>query len=696
MSSNEQTHYRACHLCEAICGLKIITRGEQVVSIKGDEQDPLGRGHICPKAVALQDLHEDPDRLVKPLKRNGDQWLEIEWEQAFEEAAKGLAAVQERYGADAIATYQGNPNAHNIGAITHAKLVTKQIKTRNRYSATSVDQLPHHLSSLWLYGHQFLIPVPDIDRTDYLLMLGGNPMASNGSIMTVPDFRKRVKALQARGGQMVVVDPRRTETAEIANQHHFIRPESDALLLLAILNQMLEQGCRGRGEVGERLRGLEAVAQRIKAFTPQRVSERTGIAATEIEAMARALRSERALCYGRMGVSTQRFGGLCQWLIALINLVGGNIDQPGGMMFPAPPIDFTAIGPAGHYNRHQSRVRGLPEFAGELPASAMAEEMLRPGEGQVRALLTIAGNPVLSTPNGVQLERALDGLDFMVSIDPYLNETTRFADLILPPASPLAHDHYDMVFHHFAVRDTQRFSEAIFPPREGALLDWEIFNGLGKALAKALDTTFQPLPSPRQVVDHGLSVSGLSVQQLLESPSGIDRGPLRSNLLERIKTPDGLIHCDVAECLADIDRVDQGLQQPPTDDLLLIGRRHVRCNNSWMHNSQRLVKGKSRTALLIHPQDAERLGLSEGASARLSSRVGEATVTVSITDSLMAGVVSLPHGWGHQRPGVRLGVASQYSAPSANDLTDDRWLDSLSGNAAVNGVPVKVQPLSGD
>ncbi|WP_426416507.1 molybdopterin-dependent oxidoreductase [Aestuariirhabdus sp. LZHN29] len=692
MSQSEQTHYRACHLCEAICGLKIVTQGEQVVSIKGDENDPLGRGHICPKAVALQDLHEDPDRLHKPIKREGDQWHEIEWEQAFEEVAQGLVGVQQRHGPDAVATYQGNPNAHNLGSITHAKMVTKQLQTRNRFTATSVDQLPHHLSSLWLYGHQFLIPVPDIDRTDYLLMLGGNPMASNGSLMTVPDFRKRVKALQDRGGRLVVIDPRHTETAEVADQHHFIRPETDVLLLLAVLNRMLESGCRGRGEVGERLQGLEAVAESIREFTPQQVSERTGIPCEDIEAMAKALAGERALCYGRMGVSTQRFGGLCQWLIALINLVGGNIDQPGGMMFPAPAIDFTAFAAPGHFNRWQSRIRGLPEFAAELPASAMAEEMLEPGEGQVRALLTIAGNPVLSTPNGRQLEHALGELEFMVAIDPYLNETTRFANIILPPASPLAHEQYDMVFHHFAVRDTQRYSEAIFAPRAGALLDWQLFNGLGKAMAELSGNSFQPLPAPRELVDRGLAPSGLSVAKLLESPSGIDRGPMRSNLLRRIKTPDGQIHCDVAACLQDIERVQESLQRP-VGELTLIGRRHVRCNNSWMHNSQRLVKGKSRTALLIHPADAARYGLSEGDRARLASRIGEVEVSISITDRLMQGVVSLPHGWGHQRPGVRLQVASEFSAPSANDLTDELWLDALSGNAAVNGVPVSLSSL---
>ncbi|MCL6416280.1 molybdopterin-dependent oxidoreductase [Aestuariirhabdus sp. Z084] len=695
MSTSEQTHYRACHLCEAICGLKIVTQGDKVISIKGDEDDPLSRGHICPKAVALQDLHEDPDRLKKPIKRDGDQWHEIEWEQAFKEVADALFAVQESYGADAIATYQGNPNAHNIGSITHAKQVTKPIRTRNRFTATSVDQLPHHLNSLWLYGHQFLLPVPDIDRTDYLLMLGGNPMASNGSLMTVPDFRKRVKALQDRKGQLVVVDPRRTETAEIADQHHFIRPESDVLLLLAILNRMLMAGYRGKGEIGERLQGIETVAERIKTFTAASVSNRTGIAAEDIEAMASALMKERSLCYGRMGVSTQRFGALCHWLINLINLVGGNIDQPGGMMFPAPAIDFTAFGPAGHFNKWQSRVRGLPEFSGELPASAMAEEMLEPGEGQIKALMTIAGNPVLSTPNGKQMEKALAGLDFMVAIDPYLNETTRFANIILPPASPLVHEQYDMVFHHFAVRDTQRYSKAVFAKEEGTLLDWELFNGLGQAIVERMGDSFQPLPSPRQVVDRGLSVGGLSVDELQQAPSGIDRGPMRPNLLQRIKTADGQIHCDVTECLQDIDRVEAAAQTP-VQGLQLIGRRHVRCNNSWMHNSQRLVKGKSRTALLMNPEDASSHSLSEGDKAVLKSRVGEALVTVSTTDSLMPGVVSLPHGWGHQRPGVKLRVASEQSAPSANDLTDELWLDSLSGNAAINGVPVTVKAVTPD
>ncbi len=692
-SQPEITHYRACHLCEAICGVKIVTRGEQIVSIKGDPDDPLSRGHICPKAVALQDLHEDPDRLYKPVKRQGDEWIEIEWQQAFDEVAELIHGLQTRYGGDAVAIYQGNPNAHNLGSMTHAKAFMHKVRTRNRFIATSVDQLPHHLTSLWLYGHQFLIPVPDIDRTDYLLVLGGNPMASNGSLMTVPDFKNRVKALQKRDGKLVVIDPRRTETAEIADQHHFIRPETDVLLLLSILNTMLQKGCRGKGEVAQRLQGLERIEQRIKAFTPESVSERVGISVDDIYAMAAALSGDKAICYGRMGVSTQRFGALCQWLIAMINLVSGNMDRPGGMMFPAPPIDFVGFAGAGHFNNWQSRVRGLPEFAGALPAAAMAEEMLVPGEGQIKGLVTIAGNPVLSTPNGKQLEKALAGLEGMVSIDPYINETTCHADYILPPASPLAHDNYDMVFHHFAVRDTQRFSPAIFPVKEGAMLDWQIFEGLGKALAERSGIAYKAEPTPRQIIDARLSHSGLSVDELLNTPSGIDRGPMRPNLLQRIKTPDGMIRCDVEDCLADLTRVEQELATVNPDQLLLIGRRHVRCNNSWMHNSHRLVKGKSRTALLVHPQDAASFGLSDGERAIVVSRVAEAEVEVSVSASVMQGVVSLPHGWGHQRPGVRLSIASEQNAPSANDLTDELWLDSLSGNAAVNGVPVTLKAV---
>ncbi|KFJ93402.1 dehydrogenase [Pseudomonas sp. 1-7] len=694
-------HYRACHLCEAICGLAIETEAQadgstQIRSIKGDAQDSFSRGHICPKAVALQDIQNDPDRIRQPMRRIGEQWQAIGWDEAFELVAERLSAIQAAHGQNAVAVYQGNPSVHNYGLMTHSNYFLGQLKTRNRFSATSVDQLPHHLTSLLMYGHGLLIPIPDIDHTDFMLILGGNPLASNGSIMTVPDVEKRLKAIQARGGKLVVVDPRRSETAAIADQHLFVRPGSDAALLLALLNTLFEEGLTRDSHLP--VEGLQQVREAIGGFHAEAMSARCGVPAETIRQLARDFAAaDKAVCYGRMGVSTQAFGTLCQWLVQLINLVTGNLDRSGGVLCTTPAVDLVASTSGGHFSRWQSRVSGLPEYGGELPVSALAEEMLTPGEGQIRALVTVAGNPVLSTPNGRQLEQALDGLEFMLSVDFYINETTRYADLILPPTAPLEHDHYDTTFNVFAVRNVTRFNEAVLARPEGALHDWEIFIGLAKAFAARNGLELKPTMAPEQMIDMGLrfgpygdgSERKLSLAALREHPHGLDLGPLQPNLAARLKTPSKAVQAAPGLLLADLARfADQ--QQPAADELLLIGRRHVRSNNSWMHNYHRLVKGKPRHQLLMNPADLARRGLSDGQRVQVRSRVGSIEVEVAASDEVMAGVVSLPHGWGHARPGVQMDIARAQPGASANDLTDERQLDALSGNAVLNGVPVEV------
>ncbi|MEK1906242.1 MAG: molybdopterin-dependent oxidoreductase, partial [Pseudomonas sp.] len=535
-------HHRACHLCEAICGLSIETEtladgSQQILSIKGDAQDTFSRGHICPKAVALQDIQNDPDRVRQPMRRTGDSWQAIGWDEAFALVAERLSAIQAAHGKNAVAIYQGNPSVHNYGLMTHSNYFLGQLKTRNRFSATSVDQLPHHLTSYLMYGHGLLLPIPDIDHTQFMLILGGNPLASNGSIMTVPDVEKRLKALKARGGKLVVVDPRRSETAGIADQHVFVRPGNDAALLLGLLNTLFEEGLTRVSHLP--INGLDQVRTAIAAFSAEAMSERCGVPAATIRQLARDFAAaESAVCYGRMGVSTQAFGSLCHWLIQLINMVTGNLDQPGGALCTTPAVDLVATTSGGHFNVWQSRVSGLPEYGGELPVAAMAEEMLTPGEGQIRALITVAGNPVLSTPNGRQLEHALDGLEFMLSVDFYINETTRYADLILPPTAPLEHDHYDTTFNVFAVRNVTRFNEPVLAKPVGALDDWEIFVGLAQAFAAKQGTELKPTKAPQQMIDMGLrfgpygdqSEHKLSLAALREQPHGIDLGPLRPNL----------------------------------------------------------------------------------------------------------------------------------------------------------------------
>ena len=694
-------NHRACHLCEAICGLTIETTasdsaGLQITSIKGDPLDSFSRGHICPKAVALQDIQNDPDRLRQPMQRVGNEWQAIGWDEAFALVAERLATIQERHGQNAVAVYQGNPSVHNYGLMTHSNYFLGLLKSRNRFSATSVDQLPHHLTSHLMYGHGLLLPIPDINHTDFMLILGGNPLASNGSIMTVPDVEKRLKAIQARGGKVVVVDPRRSETAAMADQHIFVRPGGDAALLFGVLNTLFSEGLSRDSHLP--VDGLDQVRQAIAPFNAEAMSPLCAVPAEQIRQLARDFAAApTAVCYGRMGVSTQAFGTLCHWLVQLINLVTGNLDRVGGALCTEPAVDLVASTSGGHFNLWQSRVSGRPEYAGELPVSALAEEMLTGGEGQIRALITVAGNPVLSTPNGRQLEQALDGLEFMVSIDLYINETTRYADLILPSTSALENDHYDTTFNMFAVRNVSRFNRAILPKPAGALHDWEIFVGLAKAFAARTGKELKPTLPPAQMIDFALragrygdaSQYKLSVTRLFDHPHGVDLGPLKANLGPRLKTANQHVQAAPAAILADLQRF-AALQAPAADELVMIGRRHVRSNNSWMHNYHRLVKGKPRHQLLMHPDDLAQRGLSDGQRVRVSSRVGEIEVEVLGSLEMMRGVVSLPHGWGHARPGVQMGIATAQPGASANDLTDERQLDELSGNAALNGVPVTV------
>jgi anaerobic selenocysteine-containing dehydrogenase len=694
-------HHRACHLCEAICGLTIETtrtddQQVQITSIKGDALDPFSRGHICPKAVALQDIQNDPDRLRRPMQRVGDEWRPIEWEAAFALVAERLGDIQARHGQNAVAVYQGNPSVHNYGLMTHSNYFLGLLKTRNRFSATSVDQLPHHLTSHLMYGHGLLLPIPDIDHTDFMLILGANPLASNGSIMTVPDVEKRLKAIQARGGRIVVVDPRRSETAALADQHLFVRPGGDAALLFGLLHTLFSEGLTRTSHLP--VQGLESVRAAIQAFNAEAMSPLCAVPAAQIRQLARDFAgADKAVCYGRMGVSVQAFGTLCHWLVQLINLVTGNLDRVGGAVCTEPAVDLVASTGGGHFNRWQSRVSGLPEYGGELPVSALAEEMLCDGVGQVRALVTVAGNPVLSTPNGRQLERALGGLEFMVSIDLYINETTRYADLILPSTSALENDHYDTTFNMFAVRNVTRFNQAILAKPTGALHDWEIFVGLAQAFAARSGHALKPTVAPAQMIDAGLrsgrygdaSAHKLSVAGLAAYPHGLDLGALKPNLAGRLKSADGQIQAAPAELMADLARF-AAQQAPAVGELLMIGRRHVRSNNSWMHNYHRLVKGKPRHQLLMHPDDLACRGLCDGQRVRVRSRVGEVEVQVLASLEMMPGVVSLPHGWGHARPGVQMAIACAQSGASANDLTDERQLDALSGNAVLNGVPVQV------
>ena len=689
-----ESRFRACPLCEAICGLELQYEAGALVAIRGDAADPFSRGHVCPKGNAILDLEADPDRLRRPMRRRGSQWQEIGWDEALKEAGERLAAAQRDHGADAVAAYLGNPNVHHFGHIAYLPSLLKSLRSRNIYSASSVDQWPHQLVDWMMYGHQFLLPIPDVDRTDYFLMLGANPAASNGSLMTAPGIARRLEAL-VRRGKLVVVDPRRTETADLASEHLFIRPGSDAWFLVALLQDVLGQGAPRTQAYAGKLSQLDQALAALSAIDTGDVESRTGIARATITRIASEFRAApAAVAYGRMGVSTQAWGTLCQWLIQLLNLVTGNLDREGGALPNEPVLPVTGPGTSpGHRDRWRSRVRGLPEFAGELPVAVLAEEILTPGEGRVRALLTCAGNPVLSTPDGRGLDTALASLDFMVSIDIYLNETTRHADLILPPASPLTQPHYDVHFNAFAVRRVAKVSLPLRERGEDERADWEIINGIAAAYAEASGKPMRDLPPPLSMMALGLARggSGITVEQLAQAPHGLDLGPLRPSLLGRLETASGCIECAPPLMLEELRRLAAPAPAELDSTLRLIGRRDVRSNNSWMHNAPRLVKGKARHHLLMHPDDLARRGIGDGARVTVASRVGQIEVEARSSDAVMPGVACLPHGFGHDRAGTRQSRASLVAGPSYNDLTDVSALDVPSGNAALNGIEVTVR-----
>ena len=715
----ESIVHRTCTLCEACCGIEVRLKDGEIAAIRGDQRDPLSRGQICAKAAALEDLHEDPDRLRHPIRRTENGWERIGWRDALDLAAEGILAVQREQGSDAAAIYLGEPVVHNLGAILFSDALVAALATRKRFSSNSLDQFPKQLACHWIYGSGFLMPVPDLDRTDHLLMIGANPVVSNGSLMTAPGMRVRLREIRERGGRIIVIDPRRSETADLADEHHFIRPGTDPLLLAALIRCFFAEGRVQVGDLEPHLRGLDVLEKAVADFSPEAVTERVGIAAEAIHGMARAFaEAPTAVCYGRMGTSTVPFGTTTSWLIEALNIISGNLDRPGGAMFANPPVDVLKLQPPTERGRWRSRTRGTPEFMGELPTATLTEEIETPGDQQVRALVTLAGNPVLSSPAGHRLSDALDELDFMVSIDFYLNETTRHANLILPPVGPLERDHFDLAFQLLSVRNTTRWSPAVFDPPDDARNDAEIILALASRLFRARGVSGRAKGlglralsalggerASRIVLDlalrtgpHGSGIrlwrKGITVKRLRGSAHGIDLGPLSPCLPDRLPSrADGTgPEIDIApkEIVADLARLRASLAQAPPP-LLLIGRREMRTVNSWSHNLPSLVKGRMRCVLYIHPTDAEAHQIQSGDRVKVTSRVGAVEVPAEVTDGMMQGVVSLPHGYGHRASGIRLRVAAEHAGASFNDLTDPAEIDPLSGTAVLSGVPVRVE-----
>ncbi|MER6391968.1 molybdopterin oxidoreductase family protein [Streptomyces sp. NPDC001523] len=729
-----RTALRICPLCEATCGLTLTIEGATVTGARGDRDDVFSRGFICPKGAAFGALDADPDRLRTPLVRRDGRLREASWEEAYEVIAAAVPALVREHGAQSVGVVLGNPNVHTMAGALYPPLLLKALGTRNLFTASTLDQMPKHVSSGLLFGDPFAIPVPDLDRTDFLLLLGANPVESNGSLCTAPDFPGRLKALRARGGTLVVVDPRRTRTAALADRHLAPRPGSDALLLAALAHTLLAEGLETPGTPGEWTEGLGELADALARFTPEAVAPACDLTADEIRSLARELAAApTAAVYGRIGSCTAQYGTLASWLVDVLNILTGNLDQPGGALFPLSATDRAPRparpGKGFDLGRWHSRVSGHPEVKGELPTAALAEEIETPGEGRIRALIAIAANPVLSAPDGRRLDTALAGLDFMISVDPYLNETSRHAHVVLPPPPPSQSAHFDFAFNAFAVRNQARYSPPAVPLEEGRMDECEVHarlilavSGLHGTSPDVLDDQVIAGTLAREVADPHSPLFGadpqrearaltgstgperrldmmlrlgpydLTLDALRKRPHGIDLGPLSPRLPGVLKTRTGRIELLPDPIAAELPRLRAALVERPAA-LVLVGRRHLRSNNSWLHNVPALVGGSNRCTLQVHPQDADRLGLTDGGRARITADGGSLDVPVEITDAVRTGVVSLPHGWGHDRAGSRLSVATAVPGANVNQLLDGSRLDPLSGTAVLNGFPVELAPL---
>jgi anaerobic selenocysteine-containing dehydrogenase len=722
---------------------------EQIVRIRGDKDDVFSHGFICPKGSTLKQLHEDPDRLRKPMvKRNGVH-VEVTWDEAWKEVERGLMGVIERHGRGSLSAYLGNPNAHNLGPQLFSGVMLRSMGTRNIFSASSVDQMPMHVAGGFMFGSAQHIPVPDLDHTDYLLMLGANPYMSNGSLCTAPDYPGRIQAIRARGGKVVVVDPRRSKTAENSDEWVSIRPGTDGLFMAALANVMFaEDIAKVEPRIASQMNGLEEFRTAVLPFTPERVTAATGVPAETIVRIAREMcAAPTCAVYGRIGVNTVEFGSTNAWLVNALSIITGNFDKRGGDMFTTPAAGGASTrGTAGkgkgfQTGRGHSRVSNKPEVLGEYPVAVFGEEILTPGENQIRAAITVAGNPVLSTPHSEQLDRALADLEFMVSIDIYLNETTRHADVILPPPSALEKDHYDVGLYVYAVRNIANYSEPVLQKDADSPEEWEILVKMG-AILQGLGTDVDPAAMDDQnmfatvtsavatsssnisgrnadeilamlnkdgrrgtarMLDFmlqtgpygaafGANPTGLSLDVLLANPHGVDLGALEPRIPEGLRTPTGMIELSPPSLIADLVRLEASIDKADNSQMLLVGRRELKSNNSWMHNIKVLTKGSLSCTAHVHPDDAARLGLADGGTVRITSRVGSVDAPVEVTDSVRQGVVSLPHGWGHGVAGTQMGVAAEKAGVNSNILTDDQVMDPLSGNAALNAIPVTLQP----
>ena len=711
-----RTVARQCTLCEAHCGILVTVEGDRVARIEGNPDDVLSLGYICPKATAMGGLHHDPDRLRTPVRRVGDRFEPIGWDEAFAQIGRRLRSIRREYGASAIGMYLGNPAAHSTSGL-YGILLRIALLTRNFYSASSIDQFPQEFAAWQMFGSNVLMPVADIDRTDRLVILGANPAVSNGSVTTMPNARQRIKNVRQRGGKVVVIDPRRTETARLADEHVAVVPGGDVYLLLGMLHVLIEEdlcdaAARARCTGWDELRALAAQCD------PATAAPRAGVDADTIRRLAREhAAAPSALIYARIGVCQQVTGTLTHWLVNTINAVTGNLDRPGGQMFATPPADAA---PYAKYLRVKhgawtDRSGRYKSFRAELPVAALAEEILTEGEGKIRAMVTYAGNPVLSTPQRGMLGEALDSLDFYVAVDMYVTETTRHADIILPPVSPLERADVNLLFPVFSVRNNLRYDAAVFEPPAGGKEDWEIMARMitevlplpvRRFTAPVVDAMFARL-SPIRLAGAAVAAGpygvlrrgrkGLTIGKLRAMPGGADLGPLRPRLASIIATRDRRVHLAPPEFLAAARALLERDRDAGADgyDLRLIGRRHLRSNNSWLHNVPAMVKGRDRCTALMHPVDAAERGLDDGEQVSVTSRTGSIVVTLEVSDEIRRGTVAVPHGWGHREPGVGWRLAASLPGSNVNLLHDPALVDPISGTAAVNNTWVSIASAAG-
>lgn len=730
---------RICPFCESTCGLRITLQGDRVERVEGNPEDLFSRGYLCPKGANIANASDDPDRLTTPLVRRGGQFEPATWDDAFARIRQGIGEIRSQYGKDAVGVYVGNPNSHNLAAPLYLRHVIKAVGSRNLFSPATADQVPTQVACARMYGSSKAVPVPDVDRTDFLLIFGANPMVSNGSLCTAPNFPARLRTLRARGGRIIVVDPRTTATAAMADQHLAIRPATDVWLLLAIIKHLFETNSTRMGTLTSRVTNLSKLRELTEQVDMAGVALRCGVDEASIIELCRAVAEAGVVAaYGRIGTCTVRHGTLTNWLIQCVNVLTGSLDAEGGMMFPISPVRPRQNPPAPfRIGRWHSRVRQLPEIFSELPVSTFVDEVVTPGEGQIRGLVTVAGNPVLSAPQGGRLSAALPGLDFMVSVDPYINETTAHADVVLPPPPLLSTGHYDWSLSGYFVRAVVRYTPPVRPIPDGMLSDEDVLCRLADSLAAEpwqqtpvafreralMNDLAAAVADPDSAVsdrdaaelrallggttdperrldaalrlgpfgDHfGTRSSGLSLARLLEHPEGIDFGPMVARLDEVVTNPRGVIDLFPPEFAAEVRSL---LVEPAESGLVLVGRRQLRSNNSWLHNVPKLVQGKVDCTLVMNESDADERGLSHGELVRVESRAGEITVVLEVSREIRRGVVSLPHGWGHDVPGSRLRVATNRPGSNANDLIDELPLDAQSGAAVMNGVPVQVRTI---